>query len=168
MRTLPIALFAAGLLGLTAGQGMAAVSATDRTFAENAAAGGVAEVQEAQLAQQQAASPQVKQFANRIMADHTQANNELMQIAEQSNLQLPAEPKPQQSAMSSKLRNLKGAAFDQSYIQHQVQDHQTTIQLFEREAKSGQDPALKEFAQKTLPILRQHLQMAQQLASAQR
>ena len=125
--------------------------------------GGLAEVQTAQLAQQRASSPQVRQFASRMMTDHGQANTELQQIAEQANVTLPTKPTGKEASTAQRLSGLNGPAFDQAYAQAMLSDHQEDVALFRKEASSGKDPALKAFAQKTLPILQQHLQMAQGL-----
>jgi putative membrane protein len=101
-------------------------------------------------------SPQIKQFAQRMITDHSAANTELQQIAKQANIALPSQPTGKDAAEGQKLRGLNGRAFKQ-------RDHQETVELFQKEASSGQDPALKAFAQKTLPILQQHLQMAEAL-----
>jgi putative membrane protein len=121
----------------------------------------MAEVQAAQLAEQRATSPQLKQFAQRMITDHTAANTELQTIAKQANIDLPPQPTGKDAAEGQKLRELNGTAFDQAYAQGQLRDHQETVELFQKEAGSGKDPALKAFAQKTLPILQQHLQMAE-------
>ena len=157
------ACIAAGAIGLSTLSASAAISSADREFAMNAASGGMAEVQAAQLAEQRATSPQIKQFAQRMITDHSAANTELQQIAKQANITLPAQPSGKDAAEEQKLRGLNGAAFDQAYAQGQLQDHRETVELFQKEASSGQDPALKAFAQKTLPILQQHLQMAEAL-----
>lgn len=161
------ALPAAALFALIAGPAMATVSATDRTFAQKAAAGGLAEVSLGQLAQSNASSQQVKDFGQRMVTDHSQANQELQQIAQTENLTLPTAPDSKDQAVQKRLSALKGPAFDAAYTQDMVKDHQQDIAEFKREAQSGQDPALKAFAQKTLPVLEQHLQMAQ-AASAQK
>ena len=152
-----------GLLGLAALPASAALSQGDRDFAQHAASGGLAEVQTAQMAQQRSSSPQVKQFAQRMITDHTQANNELMQIGQQANLDLPTQPTGKDASAAQKLSGMNGTAFDQAYARDEVSDHEQDIALFRKEANSGQDPSLKAFAQKTLPILQQHLQLAQAL-----
>jgi putative membrane protein len=156
-----IALAAAALFALVAGPAVAAVSATDRAFVQKAAAGGLAEVALGQLAQQNASSQQVKDFGARMVADHSQANQELQQIAQAENLILPTTPDSKDQALQKRLSGLNGAAFEAAYTQDMVRDHQQDIADFKREAQSGQDPALKAFAQKTLPVLQQHLQMAE-------
>jgi putative membrane protein len=167
MQKLTTSCLAAGLIGLVAGQASAELSSADRNFAAKAASGGLAEVQAAQIAQQKAESPQVKTFAGRMITDHTQANSDLQQIAQQENLTLPSEPSKQERSATQRMGGLSGAAFDRTYAQEEVRDHQQDVALFQQEANSGRDPALKEFAQKTLPTLRQHLQMAQALANNQ-
>ena len=154
---------ATGVLGLSALSASAALSSADREFAMKAASGGWAEVQAAQLAEQRATSPQIKQFAQRMLTDHTAANTELQQIAKQADISLPAQPTGKDAAEGQKLRGVTGTAFDQAYAQGQLQDHRETVELFQKEANPGQDPALKAFAQKTLPILQQHLQMVEAL-----
>lgn len=167
MRKLTTSCLAAGLIGLVAGQASAELSSVDRNFATKAASGGLAEIQTAQMAKQKAESPQVKTFADRIISDHTQANNDLQQIAQQENLTLPSEPSKQERSATQRVGEMTGAAFDRTYAQEEVRDHQQDIALFQQEASSGRDPALKQFAERTLPTLRQHLQMAQALTTDQ-
>jgi putative membrane protein len=158
---------AAGPIALAALAASAALSSGDRNFVQASTSGGLAEVATAQLAQQRSASPQVRKFADRMIADHTQANTDLQQIVEQEDITLPTQPAGD-AAAEAKLRGLNGAAFDRAYLQASVSDHQQAIALFSREASSGQDPALKAFAQQTLPMLQQHLQLANSLNSSNR
>jgi putative membrane protein len=158
----------AGPIALAALAASAALSSGDRNFVQAATSGGLAEVATAQLVQQRSASPQVRKFADRMIADHTQANSELQQIVEQQDITLSTQPIGKDAAAEAKLRSLNGAAFDRAYLQAAVSDHQQAIALFSREASSGQDPALKAFAQQKLPMLQQHLQLAQSLNSSNR
>jgi len=167
MHRLALSCLSASLIGLASLPASAALSAADKHFAMEAASGGLAEVQAGQLAQQRASSPQVRTFGSRMVTDHSQANDDLQQIAQQENLDLPQQPNSKDKALLQRLQGLNGTAFDQTYAQAMVRDHQTDIALFRREAQSGQDPGLKAFAQKTLPILQQHLQMAQQMNTGQ-
>ena len=155
--------FTAGAALLVAGHGFAAPSQADRTFAMKAAQGGLAEVQAGQLASQKAASPQVRQFGQKMVTDHAQANQELQQIAQQENMNLPAKPSASQTSEDRRLSGMSGDAFDKAYISYEVRDHQQDVADFRREAQSGKDPALKGFAQKYLPVIQHHLQMAQSL-----
>jgi putative membrane protein len=158
----PLSIVAAAMmLSFGAGQAMAEVSPADKIFAINAAAGGQAEVRLGQLATANAATPAVKQFGERMVTDHTQANQELAEIARKQNLTLPARPEASDQVTEQRLSNLKGHAFDSAYIRDMVQDHQKDVADFRKESESGQDPELKAFAAKYLPVIEQHLQMAQ-------
>ena len=136
MDKLPLALMAAGLLNFAV-PASAALSSADREFVQEAASGGMAEVQAAQLAQQRANSPQIKDFASRMITDHTQANTELQQIAQQESITLPSQPTGKDAAAAKKLSGLNGAAFDKAYSQDQLSDHQQVVALFRKEASRG-------------------------------
>jgi putative membrane protein len=142
----------------------AAGSQADAGFAAEAYQGGIAEVQMGQLAQQKAGSDAVKQFGQMLVHDHMQADSELQRIAQQQHLDLPAKPDANAAEEGQKLQNLSGSEFDQQFVQQQVAMHRTDINEFRQEAQSGSDPALKAFAAKTLPVLEQHLQMAESLS----
>jgi putative membrane protein len=165
MKTTSVACAFAMLTAISAVPALAALSSSDRTFATEAAQGGLAEVELGQLALQRGTSPQVKQFAQRMVTDHTQANQDLMQAAKSENLDLPTQVDAQQKSEMDRLRGMSGSAFDTAYMQHMLQDHRKDIAEFQKEAQSGRDPALKGFAQKYLPTLQQHLQLAQSTAS---
>jgi putative membrane protein len=139
---------------------------TEAQFIEHVARDGQAEVDLAQLAQQKAQNPEVKALARRLAADHTQSNQQLMQIAQKEGVQPPSSTKKEASKERAKLEKLNGQAFDRAFVQQVVQDHQKDIQFFQKQQTTLQDPQLKSFAQQTLPVLQQHLQMAQQVASA--
>jgi putative membrane protein len=141
--------------------GKSDLSAADKRFIEDAAKGGMAEVQAGQLAAQKAQSPQVRSFAQMMVDDHTKANAELMQLASARNMTPPAELDRSHRSAMEKLQKQSGAEFDREYMKQQVADHKKTVALFEKQAKSGQDPQLKAWAEKTLPTLREHLKMAQ-------
>lgn len=151
----------AALITISAAQVMAQTSPADRTFATKAAAGGLAEVSLGQLAIQNAGSPAVRQFGQQMVTDHTKANEELQQIAKQQDLTLPAKPEAADSATEERLRASKGNAFDVAYMRDMVQDHQKDVADFKQEATTGKDTALKAFAQKYLPVLQHHLEMAE-------
>jgi len=161
MNRFSLVLAAAGALGLLSAQAMAELSSADKTFMEKAAQDGLAEVQLGQLAEQKAASPKVKQFAERMVTDHSKANQDLQQVAKQLNVTLPAQPDAEDLATAQKLRTESGAKFDEAYMKDMVSDHRQDIDEFKKEAQSGQDPAVKNFAQKYVPVLEQHLTLAE-------
>jgi putative membrane protein len=139
-------------------------SSADAAFVRQAAEGGMTEVAKGRIAAQKGSHEDVKRFGQRMVDDHTKANDELKSIAGGKNITLPGEtPKPPMQAAIAKLEKLDGAAFDRAYVDDQIRDHDKTIALFEREAKSGKDAELKAFAAKTLPTLKEHRTMVQEL-----
>lgn len=134
---------------------------TDTVFVDKAAMGGVAEVKLGQLAQQKGSSDQVKTFGQKMVDDHSKANDQLKAIATGKGMDVPADMEPKAKAAMDKLSKLSGAAFDSAYMKMMVADHKEDIALFEKEAASGTDADLKAFAAKTLPTLHGHLKMAQ-------
>ena len=139
---------------------------SDSQFLIEAAQGGMAEVQLGQLAQQRAASSAVKQFGLRMVQDHTQANNQLLQLSTQKGVTLPPELDARHAAVREQLSQLSGSSFDQAYMNAMIQDHIDTISLFQREAEQGQAQDVKAWASSTLPTLQEHLQMARTVAAS--
>jgi putative membrane protein len=136
------------------------LSSSDKTFIANAAQGGMAEVELGKLAVAKAQNPDVRKFGQRMVDDHTKANNELRRVAEEKNVTLPSDLSPDQKALKDKLSKLSGPAFDKKYMQEMVKDHETDVKEFQDESASAKDPGVKNFASKTLPTLEEHLQMA--------
>jgi len=138
----------------------------DHSFVEKAAMGGMVEVELGNLAQQKAASAEVKQFGSRMVTDHTKANDELKQIASSKNIDLPTALDKKHRGDVDKFSKMSGAAFDKAYMSHMVDDHKKDVSDFKKEASSGKDADVKGFASKTLPTLEEHLQMAQKTNDA--
>jgi len=141
------------------------MTASERMFIRKAAEGGKAEVELGKLAQEKAASPEVKQFGERMVNDHSKANDQLKEVAQKEGVTLPTKLDAKDAATKARLEKLSGEAFDRAYMKDMVADHKTDVAEFEREARSGSDPDLKAFAQKTLPTLREHLRMASDAAA---
>jgi putative membrane protein len=138
----------------------------DQKFAQDAAAGGLAEVEMGQLAADKASNEKVKQFGQRMVTDHSKANTELKTLASKKGLTLPDSPKPKDKSIAEKMSKLSGAAFDKAYMQDMVKDHQKDVAEFQKEASNGSDPDLKAWAGTTLPVLQEHLKMAKEALSA--
>ena len=134
----------------------------DMEFATKAAEGGLKEVRLGELAQQQAESQEAQQFGQRMVEDHGQANEQLKQIAEQKGIELPQELPDDAQQLRDELQQKSGAEFDQAYMDEMVSDHEEDIEEFEDYVESAQDPDLRNFAEQTLPTLREHLELARQ------
>jgi putative membrane protein len=89
----------------------------------------------------------------------------LQSVAQQKGITPPADIDSHDKSMKDKLSKLQGAEFDKAYMQNMVKDHEKDVAEFRKEAQNAKDPDVKAFAQKTLPILEQHLQMARTVAS---
>jgi putative membrane protein len=139
-------------------------TASDHRFATEAASGGVAEVKLGQLAQQKASSEKVKEFGQKMVTDHGKAGDELKDVAKQQGLKLPEHMSKEDQATYDRLSKLEGKQFDEAYTRAMLTDHQKDVAAFEREASSGNNEALKEFASRTLPTLKEHLKMARDMS----
>lgn len=148
------------------GTGVPPLAAADRKFVNEAALGGMAEVELGKLAQQKAASDQVKQFGAKMVEDHSKANEELKRMAGAKNMMLPASLDKVHQKDVDKLGKLSGTDFDRKYTSLMVSDHKKDVRDFEKASKSAKDPEVKGFATKTLPTLQEHLQMAQGASDA--
>ncbi len=141
----------------------AAVPASDVAFAKEAAIGGMVEVELGNLAKEKASSSDVKQFADRMVTDHSKANDELKQWAQQKKVTLPTEPDATHKATKDRLSKLSGDAFDKAYMRDMVSDHVKDVNAFKRQSTSAKDPDLKAWVTKTLPTLEEHLKLAREV-----
>jgi putative membrane protein len=137
---------------------------SDNAFLTHAAQDGEAEVELGKMAQQKAADQRVKDFGARMQKDHGNANAELRAIIAKKGVTIPGGLGPHM-AVRNKLEKLQGATFDEEYMKAMVEDHTKAVSLFEGAAKSA-DADIKAFATKTLPTLREHRQMAQELSKS--
>lgn len=138
----------------------------DRLFAQLAAAGGLAEVDFGKLAGAKATNAEVKEFAQAMLHDHSDANSKLKVLADSAKIPLPDALDADHKAIRQKLDTVEGHAFDVAYIRAQIIDHQKAAQLLAWEIGSGQDAQLQQYAAATLPVVMTHLRMAQNIASA--
>lgn len=136
----------------------------DQHFIKEAADGGMAEVELGQLAADKATNPDVKEFAQRMVKDHSQANDQLKQLAMQKGVTLPNSPSAKYEATKNKLSKMSGDSFDKAYMDDMLKDHRMDIAAFQKESASGKDPDVKQFASQTLPTLQDHLKQAQTVA----
>lgn len=140
------------------------IGAADTTFVKKAAQGGMAEVELGQLATQKATNPDVKKFAQRMVDDHTKANNELKAVAGAKNISLPNSLDAKDEATKQKLSGLAGDAFDHAYMSDMVKDHRADVAEFKTESAVAKDSSVKTFASETLPTLEDHLKEAKRIA----
>jgi putative membrane protein len=149
----------------------AAFAATSNDFVDKAAAGGIAEIETSRLALEKSQSADVKAFANMMITDHSKANDELAAIAKKNDIEVPDTTTLVKQA-KEKILDMRDESFDSAYANNQVKAHEDTIALFKKEANTVTDDKtkgateLKGFAQKMLPGLEKHLEMAKKLQAA--
>lgn len=151
-----------------AGQATAAdVSMSDVRFLKRAAQAGHYEVDGSKLALKKSNNAEVQKFAKLMVEDHTKAAGELKALAEKKSVEVPVDPNFMQKGSLMLLGTHDGKGFDEEYAEHVgVDAHEATIDLFEDAAKSAEDADIKQFATKTLPTLKHHLEMAKALHHA--
>jgi putative membrane protein len=144
---------------------MSKMSSGDTKFMKEAAMGGMEEVDLGKLAAQKASSADVKSFAQKMVDDHSKANDQLQQLATQKGVTLPTGMSAAEKSDTAKLDKLSGADFDKAYVSMMVKDHKKDVADFEKAAKSSKDSDLKSWASTTLPTLQDHLKMIQGISA---
>ena len=142
-------------------------SAMDKMFVKKAMQGSMAEVQLGQLTLEKSQNEQVKQFAQRMIDDHTKLNDQMKPVAQQMGVDAPTQVSKKDKGVMARLQGLSGSAYDQAYIKDMVKDHKQDLSEFQMEASSGQDQTVKDAANQGSKVIAQHLQMAEQMAKDQ-
>lgn len=157
-------LFAPLLVSAAAALALPAHARSDADFLQEAAQAGAAEIEASKLALAKARSAEVKTFAQQMVTDHTRVDGELKALAATKKVTLPAGPSLGQKAELKLIDAGDNDKFDERYTrQFGIKAHEDTIKLFEEAANEAKDPEVKAWAQKTLPGLRHHLEMARAL-----
>lgn len=157
---------ASAFAGQTATKPARSSGSADLEFVLDAAKGGMAEVELGQLAADKASSDDVKKFGQRMVSDHSKANDELKSLAQSKSITLPSDVDAKDKATHDRLAKLSGAAFDRAYMQHMLADHRKDVNEFKKESTAGKDSEVKAWASKTLPTLEEHLRLAQDTTKA--
>ncbi|HLD66527.1 MAG TPA: DUF4142 domain-containing protein [Pseudomonas sp.] len=157
-------LLSAGLALLLGAWAIQALGDSPDDFVDEASAKGIAEIETGKMALEKSTSPEIKRFAEQMIKDHTQANQELADLAKRKNLEVATEAELMNKAKAMILELRSGESFDEAYTNNQVEAHEATIELFREQSEDAEDPDIKAFATSTLPKLEQHLEMAKRLA----
>ena len=137
-----------------------ALTADEQTFIQKAATSDQTEIKLARLALERASIPEIKQFAQTMVTDHTKSTSLLQPIAVDHSVVLSENPEPQADENFKRLEELSGAAFDRTYIEIMVTDHEEMLHAFEVEAAKAADSKLKDFIATVQPVVAHHLEMA--------
>jgi len=136
----------------------------DEHFAMKAYACGLAEVAMSQVAVRQASQANIREFAEKMVRQHTEANNKIVEIARRKGIPLPTAIDAVSNVTLSRLTRLSGSDFDKAYLKSQECAHVAALQLFCEEEHKGDDADLRDFAKNTVPTLENHSKMAFDLA----
>jgi len=140
------------------------VKVDDKKFLRDAAIGGMEEVAMGKLAAEKGSSEAVKQYGQKMADDQAKADDALKQVASAQSIAIPDALDSKHQSRIDKLSKLSGAAFDKAYTKDEVKDHEEDVRAFQNEAQNGNNAAVKDFANKTLPALKDQLTMAKDLS----
>jgi putative membrane protein len=143
--------------------GSSTVAVDDSNFARQACQTGTAEMEIGKLAAQNTRNKEVRKFARTLSEDHARAEKELGKLFSRKGIPPERELAGAYQSSLERLAVLKGGAFDEAFKEQVIADHQQAIDLFEKQAEQGTDVELRAFAEKRLPQLRTHLEMARHL-----
>ncbi|MDR3698513.1 MAG: DUF4142 domain-containing protein [Candidatus Sulfopaludibacter sp.] len=138
---------------------------TDKDFVRNVAELSSTEVQLGKLAQDKASSDTVKELGKQMVDGHTKTGEQMKQAAAALKIQLPSEPPRKAKKAEDKLAKLSGPDFDRAYARMAADEQKQAVKQFEREAKDGKVPGVKDFAAKNLPVEQERQKHAEDLAS---
>lgn len=137
----------------------------DKTFVKDAIETNLAEIELGQLALSKSSNAQVRQFAQKMIDDHSKLNDKLKGIAPQIGVSIPSSPSVKDHAVKVKLDAESGATFDKGYINAMVSGHRAADADFKKEEANGQDPQVKSAATEAEPTVAEHLRMAEDIQS---
>lgn len=147
-----------------AASGTSSLNAADQKMLKTIAINNLAEIEVARMAQGKSQSEQVKNFAQRMIDDHTKALQDVRELAQAKGVTLPTEVDRVNKHKAARLAALSGDAFDRAYMaQAGVADHKKNHALLEQAQSRASAPDLKALAARILPVVGQHLDSAQEL-----
>jgi putative membrane protein len=144
------------------------ITPTTPDFVKEVAISDMFEIQSGQMAQERGNAAE-KTFAADMIKDHQKTSDDLKSMISSGDVkaELPTALNGSHQSEIDKLKSLNGTDFSSRYDSDQLSGHKDAVSLFERYAKGGDNPKLKDWADKTLPTLRHHLEMAQDLTAGQ-
>jgi putative membrane protein len=143
----------------------ATLSKPDADFLVNAASGAMTEVRLGRLAQTHATNPRVKDFGASMVNDHGEILKRIKYLAARKHVILPDSVSSRQQKEINRLEKKKGNDFDKAYVQRMMDDHESDITEFQKQASQGMDSLTRVFASSDLQLLRRHLDSVASLAS---
>ncbi len=155
--TMTMVLLALGIL-VPSANAATTISTADQDFMLAAAQGGMTEVKLGELASTNGVRDDVKSFGQMMVKDHTAINDDLKALAAQKGVTLPDSLDATHQAMVDKFTVLTGSKFDDAYIRGMIKAHQKDATAFKTEFVATQDADIKNFLDKSIPVVEAHLQ----------
>jgi putative membrane protein len=137
--------------------------AADVEFLVEALNTGLAEVQMGELAQQRGGTPALREYGQKLQADHATSVQELKRMLATLNVVIPSAPTVEAESRHAALARLSGAQFDAAFVRLMIASHEEAIEKYGAQTHANPNEELSLFAAKALPVLREHLQIAQSL-----
>ena len=151
--------------GSSASGAASKVASGDQKMMRDIAYSNISEIAAGKLALEKSQSDDVKSYAQKMIDDHTKAQQELQTLADSKGVKLPTEPDAKHKALSKVMAGMKGDAFDKRYLkQGGLNDHENTHKLLTRVQGKAKDADLKAYGAKTIAVVDQHLTLAQETA----
>jgi putative membrane protein len=142
-------------------QSATAKQMSDQEFVADAAKANMAEVELGKLAETRASSNEVKTFAKRMVDDHQKGLDRLKTVARNEKITLPTALDPKDQVLKDRLEKVSGNGFDRAYMRAMIRDHRQEVADFRAESKIAKSADVKQYASGTLPVLEDHLKLAQ-------
>jgi putative membrane protein len=138
-------------------------TAKEIAFIKKAADGGMAEVELGRVAAKNAQRDDVKQFGKQMVSDHGKANENLKSVASKLTVTVPEKVSTKHQGLIDRMSKLSGPGFDARYIKEMVADHEEDIAEFEKARGEVTNEDLKKFIDETIPVMKEHLEMAKKM-----
>jgi putative membrane protein len=136
-------------------------------FVQAASQAGMMEIEAGKLAMNVSTNADVKTFADRMITEHGRASAELAVIAKKKSFTVPTDLNVAHARVLKELREKSAKDFDAAYAAQMVEDHTRVVQLFEANT-ANKDSELAAFVELSLPVLREHKQLAEALKASLR
>jgi putative membrane protein len=139
-------------------------SSQDKQFIMKSSEGSMAEVELGKLALQKSQNTDVKQFAQKMVDDHTMLMNNMKPYADQMGVKPPTKLNAKHQQLETRLKSLSGDKFDKEYIKAMVADHHHDLGEFMAEESKATDPGFKQTVTQGTQVIREHTQMIDEIA----
>lgn len=159
-----VALTGLTTLSVAQGKNSGEMMPTGKAFLTKAGQINLTEIELGKIAERKGDNEAVRDFGQRMVEDHSNAQSELEQTAKQSGVSLPMQAGSDAAVLRQTLAGVSGAQFDEIYMHHMLAGHKQAIACFENEIEHGEKPAVKSYAEKILPVIQDHIRIAEDVA----